>query len=279
MKYPYHRYLTYQIFNGDRTPDIVAHMLDLDYIPPRIEDVDECRRRLGRRRLTPGLRTAHGLDFFDAHTPSAQQMQWLVETVVARTCVERLLLDRVHAQHVATIIGAKFATTICAQAIDYFRDGFWDTIALTAVDFGEYFHLGGQKKPTPPPASVSLATRGAYAAWKQGLQPDDTLLSPETMVREIQVDAFMRFKEASDREQGVDARAWAQLVLKTGSARNSLAAKSSGRVPEVRPLLEYPPTHVPTLGELHAQYAEAQTATGAESEAMGRRENGPKSGA
>jgi hypothetical protein len=267
--------LAYQLLlmDGDDVAAVIAHMRDLEYIPPLAEDVEELRTQMRRLRPRCDLRTRYGLQFLGDKTPSADFMRWLVETPAARTCTERLLLDHVQPEHVATIIGLKFGCKMSKQAIEYFRDGFWDTALLTHVDFNEYFRLGARTKPAPPPEAVSLVTRPQYAAWKQGLQPTDEELSPETMVREVQVDAFMRFKELSSRADFQQAKPWAELLLKTASARRGLneAKVGSGDILAVRPILQYPEPQTPTLGELHSQYAEAQSGTGAVSAAAGAR--------
>lgn len=268
--YPYHRYLTYRALNGDGVENIVEHLRALEYIPPLAEDVEEV---IGRRRLvTRELRQRLGVAFFD--DPGMESVYWLVETPVARTAAERLLLDRVHPKHVATVLALRFNEKISEAVIDKFRDGFWDTVALTPIDFSNYFRLAHRDKPEPPPEAVSLITRPAYAAWKQGLQPDEKELSPDTIIREIQVDAFMRFKQMSDRNDPHVAMEWAKLALRTAPARRALTAgKVGGPIPGLKPILEYPGHKTPTLGELHTEYSQAQSGTGVVSEAMGRRED------
>lgn len=268
--YPYHRYLTYRVLNGDGVADIVDHLRALEYIPPLVEDVEEAIGR--RRRVTRELRERLGVAFFD--DPGMESVYWLVETPKARTATERLLLDRVHPKHVATVIGLRFNEKVSESVIEKFRDGFWDTVNLTPVDFSNYFHLAHHGRPESPPEAVSLLTRPAYAAWQQGLQPDEKELSPDTIIREIQVDAFMRFKQMSDRHDPRVAMEWAKLALKTAPARRALTAgKVGGAIPGIKPILEYPVHKTPTLGELHTEYSQEQSGTGVVSEAMGRREN------
>lgn len=267
-RYPYHRYLTYRVLNGDTIADIIEHMVDLEYIPPLEDDVAELQQHLLRRRVTHEVRERERVLFFDDE--DMDTINWIVETTVARTCAERLLLDRVHPKHVATVLGLKFGCDVTAKAIDLFRDGFWDTSTLRATDFGEYFALGGGSKPKPPP--TSLTTRAAYSMWKQGLVPDEESLGPDTIVREIQVDAFMRFKETRDRHDHKRAIDWAKLALKTTPTHQALINKAN-KIPEVVPILETPERYVPTLGELHSEYSERQSGTGATSEAAGRRED------
>jgi len=279
-RYPYHRYLAHLLIGGDDAATVIAHLRDLEYIPPLVEDVDELATQISRLRPLRDLRTRYGVQFIDEKTPSADLMRWLVETPAARTCTERLLLDHVPPPAIATVIGLKFGQPkMSAQAIEFLRDGFWDTALLTHVDFSEYFHLGARTKPEPPPAAVSLVTRPAYSQWREGLVPTDEELSPETMVREVQVDAFMRFKEMSSRADFRQAKPWAELVLKTASARRGLkeAKLGSGDVFGVKPLLKYPAQNVPTLGELHSEYSEVQSGTGAVSAAAGVREEESKS--
>jgi hypothetical protein len=272
--YPYHRYLVYQVLNGDDVAEIVGHMADLEYIAPRIDDVQELAERFSRRMITREVRERQGVLFFDEDSDSRRQMSWIVETVVARTCAERLLLDGVQPREVATIIGFKFSQKFTKRAVEMFRDGFWNTAGLTAVDFEAYFALAGSHKPPPPPSSVSLATRAAYAAWKQGLPPGEEDLSPDAMVREIQVDAFMRFKEQQSRNDARSAMEWAKLALKTAPARRALATTNKGGdIPGLKPIVDYPEHNIPTLGELHSEYSQEQSGTGAVSEATGRRED------
>jgi hypothetical protein len=279
-RYPYHRYLAYQVLNGDSTADIVEHMADLEYVPPVASDVEELRSLLLRRIVTRERRAELGVLFLDEKSPSLDQVFWLVETPPARTCAERLLLDRVHPKHVATILSLKFNEKLTTKAVEMFRDAFWDTSVCTPVDFADYFRMAGDRKPDPPPDSVTLTTRPHYTAWKHGHHPEEDELTPEAMVREIQVDAFMHFKElsAGPAKDMSKAKAMAELVLKTAGARKSLADSRRGKsdgIPEIKPMLTYPQQDVPTIGDLHTEYSENLSGTGAESELMGEREDEP----
>jgi hypothetical protein len=246
-------------------------MRDLEYIPPRLDDVAELVGRLRRRVFDENLKETYGVAFFDDKSESHGLMNWIVTTLVVRTCAERMLLDRVSPRHIATILGLKFNEALTIKSVEMFRDGFWDTTRLTPIDFENYFQLAGTHKPKPPP--TSLAMRAAHSAWREGLSPDEEELSPESMVREIQTDAFMRFKEAGGDLKS--AKPWAELVLKTAPARKALTDSGrSGPLPGVLPVLEYPENHVPSLGDLHTEYSEQQSGTGAVSEAAGEREDG-----
>ena len=269
-RYPYHRYLIYQILRGDDVDDINDHMVDLEYIPPPTKDVAELASRLRRRSLGENLYKTYDVEFFDEQSESRDLMNWIVTTPVVRTCAERLLLDRVHPRHAATILGLKFNEALTIKAVEMFRTGFWDTTTLTPIDFENYFQLAGTHKPKPPP--TSLAMRAAHSAWREGLPPDEEELSADAMVREIQTDAFMHFKEAAgDLKQ---AKPWAELVLKTAPARKALTdSGKSGPLPGVLPVLEYPDNSIPSLGDLHTEYSEQQSGTGSSSEAMGERED------
>lgn len=278
-RYPYHRYLTYLVLNGDAIDDIVDHVADLEFVPPARDDVVELRSALRRRRVTAEVRAHHDVTFFDDESPALDTAFWLVETPAPRTAVERLLLDRVPDKTIATIATLKFGRSISSGAVDTFRRGFWDTNALTPVDFSDYFRRAGSRKPDPPPEAVSLTTRPHYAAWKHGLHPDVSELSPDAMIREIQVDAFMMAKEAmsgATKNMSV-AKAMAELVIKTTSATKNIAAGRKGKtdsIPDLQPLLVHPTADVATLGDLHSEYSDAMSGTGATSRAMGAREEG-----
>lgn len=265
-RYPYHRYLTYLVLEGEE--DIPGHLSALEYIPPLDEDVDELRTRLNRP-VNRGLRKKYDVLFFDDENMDV--VYWLVETVPARTCAERLLLDRVHPKHVATVLSLKFNEKVTEATVDRFRRGFWDTSVLTPTDFTAYFRMGGERKPDPPPGS--LETRAHYSAWKEGLLPDEEALSPDSMIREVQVDAFMVYKRHLNQHDHKTAIDFARLLLKTAGTRAGLTRKTGSGVPPIKPILEYGDNHVPTLGELHSEYSEEQSGTGAVSEAMGRRED------
>ena len=282
-RYPYHRYLAYQVLNGDSVKEIIEHMVELEYTAPAAGDVEELRALLLRQIVTRERRSSFGVLFLDETSPSLDQMFWLVETPPARTCAERLLLDRVHPRHAATILGLKFNEKLTTKAVEMFRDAFWDTSVCTPIDFADYFRMTRDgRKPDPPPESVTLTTRPQYSAWKQGLHPEEDELTPEAMVREIQVDAFMNFKEMmSGTSKDLNkAKVMADLVLKTAGARKSLADSRRGKsdgIPEIRPLLTYPSQDVPTIGDLHTEYSENLSGTGSESELMGDREEGGES--
>jgi hypothetical protein len=269
MRYPYHRYLTYQVLNGDAVDDIIDHMVDLEYAAPDEGDVQELVNHLRRRRVTKEIRIRYGVDFFDGE--GMDKVHWIVETPAARTVAERMLLDRVAPKAIATVLELKFGATVAAVTVERFRDGFWDTATLTAVDFSNYFRLAGGRKPDPQP--TSLVTRPAMAAWKEGLVPDEEELSPDAIVREIQVDAFMRYKQMAAVDDHKTAMDWAKLALKTAPARRLIAeSKLGSQVPALKEQLFYPEHKVATLGDLHSEYSEIHSGTGSVSEAAGRRE-------
>ena len=270
--YPYHRYLTYRLVNGDTADEVIDHLHGLRYIPPTPGDVEELMGLHSRRVMTPDLRKRLGIGIFDSK--SMAPVYWLVETPGVRTAAERLLLDGVQPRHVATILSAKFDNRMTTSVVEMFRDGFWDTLALSRGDFSNYFHLGNLRFPEPPPESVSLATRSNYTAWKDGVYAGDDELGPDAIVREIQVDAFMRYKESVDRNDPKTAMEWAKLALKTAPARRSIAESKVGtKIPDIKMILEYPNERVPTIGELHTDYSQETAGTGSVSAAMGRRED------
>lgn len=269
-RYPYHRYLTYLVLLGEDVDDVIENLCELEYIPPKREDVEELITHLRRRRVTNETYKRHGVDFFTES--SIDKVNWIVETPPARTVVERMLLDRVAPKAIATVISLKFGVTMPAVTIDRFRDGFWDTLHLTSYDFSEYFRLGSGRKPDPQP--TSLVTRPAMSAWRQGLVPDDDELSPDAIVREIQVDSFMRFKEMAERNDHKLALDYAKMAIKTAPARRLIAeAKVGTKVPPVTQMLFDPEHEVATLGDLHSEYSETTSGTGAVSETAGRRED------
>lgn len=281
MRYPYHRYLKYLVLNGDDRDEIRDHIASLEYIPPRADDVDELVASFRKRITNRELRDREDVLFFDDACDSLDHMFWIVETPVVRSCAERLLLDRVDPGSVSTILSLKFKHELTRKCVEMFRDGFWDTAVLGPVDFSEYFALARAIKPEPPPEAVSLTTRPHYSAWKEGLVPNAEELSVQDMVREIGVDSFMRFKELSSKpgtENQKQALAFAAMVLKTAPAAKSLSSiggrRAGGDIPKLRPIVEYPEQDVPTLADLHRDYAEEQSGTGSVIDAMGLEKNG-----
>jgi hypothetical protein len=274
IRYPYHRYLRYQVLNGDDVEEIRGHMADLQYAPPQVEDVETLRRQMMRRLVDKDVRRRHEVLFLEEPCESLDLMFWMVETAPVRACAERMLLDRLPVEHVATVLGLKFNQRLTVKSIELFRDGFWDTATLTPLDFSEYFRLAGVKKPDPPPSRVALRHRPLYSAWDQGLPPDPEELPVEEMVRQVSVDSFMQFKRLQS-SQAADAQkqaiAYAQLLLKTAPATKALRAASGGRgeLPPLQALIEYPEDSVRSLADLHREYSDAVTGTGADIDAMG----------
>lgn len=256
---PYHRYLRYRLLAGDSDEEVVDHLADLEYLPPTSEELRRMRAENDRRLWSRDVRRDFGLTFFDEEP--MERVFWIVETPVVRTALERLLLDRVPPKHAATIIDMKYGGDVKTADVERFRNGFWDTVTLTNVDFHEYFTGGGRRRPPVPPP-MSLDKRPAYSAWREGLHPDQEELSPEDMVREIQVDSFMRYKEENDPKTAMD---WAKLCLKTSSTARALAEArigNKGRSFEVRTRLMYPKSETPTIGDLHSEYSEETSGTG-----------------
>ncbi len=252
-RYPYHRYLAYQLLNGDDVSAVCRHMSDLEFTPPRAADVETLSREFARASMSrENLRQTLRLGFFDEPSQALDAMFWLVETVAARRVAERMLFDRVSAGVVAAVVGHKFDARVSVEAVEMFRDGFWDTITLSPVDFAEYFHLGGARKPDPPPTRVPLSQRPSYTSWSEGLVPGDDELSVEDMIRNIAVDSYFQFKELSSR-QDVDSKrqalVFAGMVLKTAPTAMRKARKTDAP-PPLAPLLSYPEDNVPTIEEL-----------------------------
>lgn len=252
-RYPYHRYLAYQLLNGDDPSTVCSHMRDLEFTPPRTRDVEKLAKSIAMANLSgENLRQDLNLGFFDEAGPSLDAMFWLVETVSARRVTEKMLLDRVDPKVVAAVVGHKFDTRVTIESVAMFRDGFWDTVTLSPVDFADYFHLGGARKPDPPPARVPLNQRPSYASWNEGVVPDDDELTVEDMIRNIAVDSYFQFKELSSRPD-VDSRrqalGFAGMVLKTAPTAIRKARKPEAP-PPLAPLLVYPSDNVPTIEEL-----------------------------
>lgn len=255
IRYPYHRYLAYRLLSGDSVDDLRAHIRDLEYCPPSREEIAAVDNDLSRMRLSSvDPRKELGLEFFDRQGPSITAMYWLVETPLARGVAEKMLLDRVDTRVVASVIGYKFDTRVTVEAVNMFRDGFWDTINLGPVDFATYFHAAGQRKPDPPPSLVPLTQRPQYSGWSQGFVPTEEDLSVEEMIRNIAVDSYFRFKELSsksDVDSQKQALGFAGMVLKTApTAMRKANAKRVDDVPALMPLLTYPQDTVPTIEEL-----------------------------
>jgi hypothetical protein len=252
-RYPYHRYLAYQLLNGDDVDAVISHMRDLEFIAPRRPDVEKLSADISRSHLAgENLRQAMRLEFFDDAGPSLEAMFWLVETMSARSVAERMLLDRVDTKTVAAVLAHKFDVRVSVDAVEKFRDGFWDTVTLSPVDFAEYFHIGGRRKPDPPPTRVPLNQRPSYVSWSEGVVPDDDSLSVEDMIRNIAVDSYFQFKELSSRPD-VDSKrqalSFAGMVLKTAPTALRKTRKNEAP-PPLAPLLEYPQDTVPTVEEL-----------------------------
>lgn len=252
-RYPYHRYLAYQLLNGDAVDAVVAHMRDLEFITPCRDDVERLALDIARASLAhEDLRQTLGLGFFDEPGASLDAMFWLVETVAARNAAEKMLLDRVEPRVVAAVIGHKFSARVTIESVDMFRDGFWDTITLSPVDFAEYFHTGARRKPDPPPPRVPLNQRPSYTSWAEGVVPDDEDLSVEDMIRNIAVDSYFQFKELSSRpdtDSKRQALGFAGMVLKTAPTAMRKARKTDAP-PPLAPLLSYPEDTVPGIEEI-----------------------------
>ena len=274
-RYPYHRYLRYQVLNGDSVVEIRRHMDDLGYFPPAEDDIREIQSSISGRLIDKELRERHGVTFFDDPSPSLESVFWLVETAPARSCVERLLLDRVDTKKISIVIGIKFSQKIGQKAIELFRDGFWDTGTLTPVDFSKYFKLQNKNKPEIPPERVSLSGRPHYSAWESGLIPDDSELPVDEMIHEVMVDSFMQFKRlqsSGNPDDHKSAMAYAGLFLKTAPAKRKEKFASEGKgnkIPELRMIVEYPYSKVPTISELHREYADETSGTGPDIDSMG----------
>jgi hypothetical protein len=256
VRYPYHRYLAYRLLSGDGIDEVRDHIRDLEFHPPSVDDAEALRSEITFMSVSGrDVREELGLSFFDRKSPSTESMLWIVETSLAREVAEKMLLDRVDTRVISSVLSYKFDARVTVEAVNMFRDGFWDTITLGPVDFAAYFHAAGQRKPDPPPALVPFEQRRHYASWSNGHVPSEEDLSVEEMIRNIAVDSYFRFKELSSRKD-VDSQKqalnFAGMVLKTApTAMRRAQARREDEIPPLLPLLTYPEDSVPTIEELN----------------------------
>ena len=194
------------------------------------------------------------VDIFDEESDDVDGMNWILDNPPARRVVEKALLDGTSARHCANIVTMKFGRAISERAASLYRRCYWDTEALTKIDFAHYYARGGQRKPDPPPPSVPLEARGAFTAWEEGIVPDEEELSTEKIMRTIQVDAFMCFEKARAKptpEAQDDARKWAVLAMRASQFRKPKASsKGQEQLPGLKPAVYYPEFNTPTLADL-----------------------------
>jgi len=253
--YPYHRYMAYRLVSGDRPGEVCKNIEDLGFLPPKLSDVEKLRDNMTRARISGSdLFKELKLEVFERTGPSADAMYWIVETPAARASAEAMLIDRVDLKAVAAVLGHKFNARVTAESVEMFRDGFWDTVTLTPMDFSFYFRLGGKKKPEPPPERVPLSHREHYTSWRNGVVPGDEEISVEEMIRSIAVDSYFQFKELSSRpdpESRKQALSFASMVLKTAPvAMRKSSAKNGLQVPALAPILTYPADTALSLEDL-----------------------------
>lgn len=260
-RYPYHRYLRYLVLEGDGVAEIQRHLEeDLSFIPPLTEDCEELIRTLKTGRLiTPEWREKCDVTILDEESDDMDGCDWILSTPKARAVVEKALLDGMSARHTATIVSLRFGRSVSERSASLYRRCFWDTEALSLIDFSNYFALKGKRAPEAP-RGIPLKMKSAFSAWEAGLIPDEEDLSTEDIVRTIQVDAFMHFKKASNipspRSQK-EARDWAAVALRTSQIKAAAAAKmtkgdsSQESLPALKPAIYIPDHHIPTLAELH----------------------------
>lgn len=260
MRYPYHRYLRYQLLEGDDVEEICEHMLALGYIRPREEDLRDMLGPIPAYQIGDDeVKKEHDVDFFDTPCPSRDGMYSIVENDRVRTMAEKLLLDRVPNKDIATILGHNFGRQFDIKAVDMFQKGFWDTVHLSRLDFYNYFQLGGKGMPRERGAGT-LDERSMMSAWREGVHPGDEDLSIDKMMKSLTVDSYFNFKENQSTpspEKQDQARKWAGVFMRAASASKSLGA-SSERKKEggIKPILTYSQTQPPTLEDLHKLHAE-----------------------
>jgi hypothetical protein len=251
---------------GDDVEEIRDHMRDLGYIPPQVEELRELSESMARFTvLTDEVRELHGVLFFDESCPSRDSMYKIVEEADVRVFAEKLLLDRVPAKAVATILTHKFDARFDIKSVEMFIKGFWDVIGLSPLDFYAYFQSGG-KKPPRVQKSGSIDERGAITAWEHGVHPDEKEFSVESMLRSVTVDSFFQFKKNQSvptPEKQDQARKWAGTFMRAASAKKMVGtAEDKKKANDIRPILVYSTEEPPTLEELHRQNAESNLGMG-----------------
>lgn len=253
-RYPYHRYLRYLVLDGERTEEIQTHLSDLDYAPPSDEDVDFLRDTLVTNRIVDDAwRARCEVDMFDEVDDDMTMAHKIVETGVMRKVCEQALLERVPVRHVSTILTLKFGFKVSERAVSLFRRGWWDTEALSLIDFAAYFRAKGERKPDPP-VGVPVHMRSAAAAWAHGILPSEDEMSTDDIVRALQVDAFMHYERARSvpsLAMQAEARKWAQLALRTSQIRAPKTLKNEkDQLPGLQAKVYYPERSAPSLADI-----------------------------
>lgn len=247
---PYHRYLDYLIYKGMKAGDIRSNILGLDYFPPSHLEIEQRRAEIGSLRIA-SVRTSLGIDLlFDADSHVLRNCLFIVEHKPVRETAERMLAERVEAPDVASVLSFKYNNKIGRESVEAFVMLFWDVWTLTPLDFREYFQAAGVEVSMAR-APVPLAVRKDYSSWKEGLVPE---MSSEDMIRQIEVDAFMRYNEFAGMRKMDDARADAKLTLTMALARK----KNFKAKDETLEGIEFADavSQAPTLSELTEAYHE-----------------------
>jgi hypothetical protein len=264
-RYPYHRYLRYLILEGDDVNEICDHFVDLGYTPPARDEVDELISSIREGRVVDDhLRAEHGVTFFDEEGGPMVGMYLIVESPEVRTMAERLLLDRLPLGSIASILSFRFDERISAESVERFREGFWDTVTLSNLDFHRYFMRTGKRARTTKVGS--LKERPLVSQWQEGLPPDEDTLSVDDMLRSITVDSFMNFKKSQEMatpENASMARGWAGTFIAASRAgRASALSRARKKDSGIKTILRYTEGQAPSLEDLHQQNVEANLGTG-----------------
>lgn len=253
-RYPYHRYLRYLVLEGDEVVDICRHFVELGYAPPHKQDVEMLVSSLRDGRVIDDAWRAHcDVAMFDDRGTDLEDCFWVVENGAVRDVVERALLDNVTQRHCSTMVSMRFGRRVTEKSIGIFRSCFWDTESLTRLDFAGY--LARKNRSLDPPPGVSLAHRGSFRAWEQGVTPDDEELSSDAIMRAIQVDAFMAYNQAKTvpgAQSQDEARKWATIAVRVSQMRRPKVVSDKGQkdLPALKAQVYYPDRDSPTLADL-----------------------------
>lgn len=110
-----------------------------------------------------------------------------------RKLMERMLLEHCEIAHIREAIYYKFNIVTTDDAIEHYRQLFWDNDLLNAYDFAKHYEkVGPRNRPKPPPASGKW--RAKYVAYVEGAPVDIDL---DEAVTDIFTHSFFRAKELS----------------------------------------------------------------------------------
>lgn len=222
-RYPYQRFLE-QLCREGRDPDDIRqtlHGCGYAKIPPREFVAD----------LISSLDGSKNDELFNS-----EELRIALPLIRKKSAFDYVRrAHRLDDDELIALVKHKFNIIVTDEALNAFKQAFWDLESLSHMDAVQYF--SENKEAKSPRDEVPIRDAPNFHAYQDGEKVE---LDPEKIYEELQADAYFKYKSYLDRatpSSQQEARRWAEFLMKTlkehrGSKPPALQGDGLDKTPE-----------------------------------------------